>query len=292
MKVALTIAGSDSGGGAGIQADLRTFAAHGLHGTSALTAITAQNSTGVSAWVALEPAMVVAQMEAVATDMPVAATKTGMLASAAIVAAVAGAAGRLALAPLVVDPVIVAKSGDRLLDRAAERAYVERLFPLATLVTPNLHEAGALLGRAVADLAAMRAAARDLVALGARAVLVKGGALAGDAVDVFFDGARLVDVPSPRIDTPNTHGTGCTLSAAICARLALGDDLLDAVRAAKAYLTEGLRRSYAVGSTAHRQTSRTRCMHSRLVLSCRHESISLPLSIWRRPGGQRGSLTR
>jgi hydroxymethylpyrimidine/phosphomethylpyrimidine kinase len=247
MKVALTIAGSDSGGGAGIQADLRTFAAHGLHGTSALTAITAQNSTGVSAWVALEPAMVVAQMEAVATDMPVAATKTGMLASAAIVAAVAGAAGRLALAPLVVDPVIVAKSGDRLLDRAAERAYVERLFPLATLVTPNLHEAGALLGRAVADLAAMRAAARDLVALGARAVLVKGGALAGDAVDVFFDGARLVDVPSPRIDTPNTHGTGCTLSAAICARLALGDDLLEAIRAAKAYLTEGLRRSYAVG---------------------------------------------
>jgi hydroxymethylpyrimidine/phosphomethylpyrimidine kinase len=247
MKVALTIAGSDSGGGAGIQADLRTFAAHGLHGASALTAITAQNSTGVSAWVALEPAMVVAQMEAVATDMPVAATKTGMLASAAIVAAVADAAARLALAPLVVDPVIVAKSGDRLLDRAAERAYVERLFPLATLVTPNLHEAGALLGRTVADLAAMRAAARDLVALGARAVLVKGGALAGDAVDVFFDGARLVDVPSPRIDTPNTHGTGCTLSAAICAHLALGDDLLDAVRAAKAYLTEGLRRSYAVG---------------------------------------------
>lgn len=248
MKVALTIAGSDSGGGAGIQADLRTFAAHGLHGTSALTAITAQNSTGVSAWAALEPAMVVAQMEAVATDMPVAATKTGMLASAAIVAAVAGAAGRLALSPLVVDPVVLAKSGDRLLDRAAERAYVERLFPLATLVTPNLHEAGALLGRTVADLPAMRAAARDLVALGARAVLVKGGALAGDdAVDVFFDGARLVDVSSPRIDTPNTHGTGCTLSAAICARLALGDGLLDAVRAAKAYLTEGLRRSYAVG---------------------------------------------
>jgi hydroxymethylpyrimidine/phosphomethylpyrimidine kinase len=247
MKVALTIAGSDSGGGAGIQADLRTFAAHGVHGTSALTAVTAQNSTGVSAWVALEPAMVVAQMEAVATDMPVAAAKTGMLASAAIVAAVAEAAGRLGLAPLVVDPVIVAKSGDRLLDRAAERAYVERLFPLAALVTPNLHEAGALLGREVRDLAAMRGAARDLVALGARAVLVKGGALAGDAVDVFFDGARLVDVPSPRIDTPNTHGTGCTLSAAICARLAPGEDLLDAVRAAKDYLTEGLRRSYAVG---------------------------------------------
>jgi hydroxymethylpyrimidine/phosphomethylpyrimidine kinase len=247
MKVALTIAGSDSGGGAGIQADLRTFAAHGVHGTSALTAVTAQNSTGVSAWVALEPAMVVAQMEAVATDMPVAAAKTGMLASAAIVAAVAEAAGRLGLAPLVVDPVIVAKSGDRLLDRAAERVYVERLFPLATLVTPNLHEAGALLGREIHDVAGMRGAAGDLVALGARAVLVKGGALAGDAVDVFFDGARLVEVPSARIDTPNTHGTGCTLAAAICARLALGDELLEAVRAAKDYLTEGLRRSYAVG---------------------------------------------
>jgi hydroxymethylpyrimidine/phosphomethylpyrimidine kinase len=142
---------------------------------------------------------------------------------------------------------MVAKSGDRLLDAAAERAYVERLFPLAAVVTPNLHEAGVLLGREVADIGAMRAAARDLHALGARAVLVKGGALAGDAVDVFFDGTRLVDVPGPRVDTANTHGTGCTLSAAICARLALGDDLLQAIRAAKAYLVEGLRRSYTVG---------------------------------------------
>ncbi len=247
MKVVLTIAGSDSGGGAGIQADLRTFAAHGLHGTSAITAVTAQNSLGVQAWVALEPAMVAAQIEAVATDMPVAAAKTGMLANAGVIAAVADAAARLRLAPLVVDPVMVAKSGDRLLDAAAERAYVERLFPLAALVTPNLHEAGALLGREVRDVAAMRAAARDLRALGARAVLVKGGALPGDAVDVFCDGARLVDVSAPRVETANTHGTGCTLSAAICARLALGDELLEAVRAAKAYLLEGLRRSYTVG---------------------------------------------
>jgi hydroxymethylpyrimidine/phosphomethylpyrimidine kinase len=247
MKVVLTIAGSDSGGGAGIQADLRTFAAHGLHGTSAITAVTAQNSVGVFAWVALEPSMVVAQVEAVATDMPVAAAKTGMLANAAVIAAVAEAAARLRLAPLVVDPVMVAKSGDRLLDAVAERAYVERLFPLATLVTPNLHEAEALLGREVRDVSAMRAAARDLRALGAGAVLVKGGALAGDAVDVFFDGSRLVDVPGPRVETANTHGTGCTLSAGICARLALGDDLLEAVRAAKAYLVEGLRRSYTVG---------------------------------------------
>ncbi len=247
MKVALTIAGSDSGGGAGIQADLRTFAAHGVHGTSALTAVTAQNSVAVIAWTALDPALVVAQIEAVATDMPVAAAKTGMLATAAIVEAVAGAAGRLPLGPLVVDPVMVAKSGDRLLDAAAERAYVEKLFPLAALVTPNLHEAEALLSRPVRDLAAMREAARALRALGPRAVLVKGGALAGDAVDVFFDGERLVDLTAPRVDTRNTHGTGCTLSAAICARLALGAELLEAVRGAKAYLTEALRRSYAVG---------------------------------------------
>ncbi|BDG01029.1 bifunctional hydroxymethylpyrimidine kinase/phosphomethylpyrimidine kinase [Anaeromyxobacter oryzae] len=247
MLVALTIAGSDSGGGAGIQADLRTFAAHRLHGTSAITAVTAQNSVGVSAWVALEARMVVAQIEAVATDMPVAATKTGMLANAEIISAVADAAGRLPLGPLVVDPVMVAKSGDRLLDAAAERAYVERLFPRAALVTPNLFEAEALLGRPVRDLAAMREAARELARSGARAVLVKGGALAGDAVDVLFDGERLVEIPGPRVDTRNVHGTGCTLSAAICARLARGEGLVDAVRGAKAYLVEALRRSYAVG---------------------------------------------
>jgi hydroxymethylpyrimidine/phosphomethylpyrimidine kinase len=191
--------------------------------------------------------MVVAQIEAVATDMPVAATKTGMLANAGIIAAVADAAKRLPLGPLVVDPVMVAKSGDRLLDAEAERAYVERLFPCAALVTPNLFEAEALLGRPVRDLAAMREAARALVRSGARAVLVKGGALAGDAVDVLYEGERLVEIPGPRVDTRNVHGTGCTLSAAICARLARGEALVDAVRGAKAYLVEALRRSYAVG---------------------------------------------
>ena len=247
MKVALTVAGSDSGGGAGIQADLRTFAAHRVHGTSALTAVTAQNSLGVTAWTALEPDLVIAQIEAVATDMPVAAAKTGMLATAAIVRAVSDVVTRLGIRPLVVDPVMVAKSGDRLLDAAAERAYVEALFPRATLVTPNLHEAAVLLGRPVGDLAAMRKAAHDLRALGAGAILVKGGALAGDPVDVFCDGDRLVELPAARVNTPNVHGAGCTLSAAIAARLALGADLLDAVRGAKEYLTEGLRRSFAVG---------------------------------------------
>jgi hydroxymethylpyrimidine/phosphomethylpyrimidine kinase len=251
MKVALTIAGSDSGGGAGIQADLRTFAAHRVHGTSAISAVTAQNSVTVTAWTALDPTLVRAQIEAVATDMPVAATKTGMLATRPIIEAVAEAAGALALGPLIVDPVMVAKSGDRLLDPAAERAYVERLLPRAALLTPNLLEAAALLGRRPGDLRTpdeMRDAATALRGLGAAAVLVKGGALpGGDALDVFCDGARLVDLASPRVDTRNVHGAGCTLSAAICARLALGAELLEAVRGAKAWLTEGLRRSYTVG---------------------------------------------
>jgi hydroxymethylpyrimidine/phosphomethylpyrimidine kinase len=248
MNVVLTIAGSDSGGGAGLQADLRTFAAHHLHGASAVTAVTAQNSVAVTAWVALSPEMVRAQIEAVATDMTVAASKTGMLATAAIVAAVAEAAARLPLGPLVVDPVMVAKSGDRLIDAAAERAYRDLLFPRATLVTPNLHEAAALLGRPVRDRGELRAAARDLQALGARAVLVKGGGLpSGDALDVFCDGDEPVDVAGPRLETRNLHGAGCTLSAAICSRLALGDGLLAAVRGAKAYLLEALRHSYAVG---------------------------------------------
>jgi len=247
MRVALTIAGSDSGGGAGIQADLRTFAVHRLHGTSAITAVTAQNSVAVTAWVALEPAMVVAQIEAVASDMPVAATKTGMLATEAIIRAVAEAAGRFPLGPLVVDPVMVSKSGHRLLDEGAQRAYLEALFPRATLVTPNLFEAEALLGRAIPDEAGMRRAARDLTALGARAVLLKGGRLPGRALDVFCDGDRLVDLPAERIDTRNTQGTGCTLSAAVAARLAMGDPLLEAVQGAKAWLTEALRGAYTVG---------------------------------------------
>jgi hydroxymethylpyrimidine/phosphomethylpyrimidine kinase len=247
MQVVLTIAGSDSGGGAGLQADLRTFAAHRVHGASAITAVTAQDSVAVTAWVALEPAMVRAQIEAVAGDMPLGATKTGMLANAALVAAVADAAARLPFGPLVVDPVMVAKSGDRLLDAAAGRAYVERLFPQATLVTPNLLEAEALLGRPVRDVPAMREAARDLVAGGAHAVLVKGGALDGEPIDVLYDGGRFTEIPGPRVETQNVHGAGCTLSAAIAARLALGAGLVEAVTGAKAWLIEGLRRSYTVG---------------------------------------------
>jgi hydroxymethylpyrimidine/phosphomethylpyrimidine kinase len=247
VKVALTIAGSDSGGGAGIQADLRTFAAHGLHGTCAITAVTAQNSVRVTDYVALEPRMVVAQIEAVTSDMPVAAAKTGMLANRGIIEAVAVVASGWNVPFLVVDPVMVAKGGDRLLDRDAEQAYVERLFPLATVLTPNLSEAEALLQRPVRTLDDMKAAARELHRRGVRAVVVKGGHLPGDATDVFFDGTRLEELRASRIDTANTHGTGCTYASAIASRLALGEELLEAVRGAKVYLTEAIRRSYAVG---------------------------------------------
>ena len=249
MKVALTIAGSDSGGGAGIQTDLHAFAAHGLHGTSALTAVTAQNTTGVTAWAPIDPALVEAQIDAVAQDMPVAAAKTGMLPSAAVIEAVVRAIRRNRLeSALVVDPVLVARSGDRLVDATAERACVELLLPLAAVATPNALEAEALLGRPVRDLEAQEAAARDLQALGPRAVLVKGGGIPGpSAVDVLFDGRELVRLAVERIDTPHTHGTGCTLSAAIAARLALGARLREAVEGAKDYLTTGLRRAYCVG---------------------------------------------
>jgi hydroxymethylpyrimidine/phosphomethylpyrimidine kinase len=244
----LTIAGSDSGGGAGIQADLKTFAAHGIHGTSAITAVTAQNSVAVAAYVALEPQMVVAQIEAVASDMAVAAAKTGMLANQDIVLAVAEAVARLRIPHIVVDPVMVAKSGDPLLNPSAQQAYTERLFPVAEVVTPNLPEAEALLGHPVRTLDEMKRAARELRSLGPRVVVVKGGHLSGDPIDVFFDGERLEEIRAPRIETRNTHGTGCTFSAAITARLALGDDVLTAVRGAKAYLTEAIRRSYSLGA--------------------------------------------
>jgi hydroxymethylpyrimidine/phosphomethylpyrimidine kinase len=247
-RIALTIAGSDSGGGAGIQADLLTFAAHGVHGTCAITALTAQNSVTVTEWTPTDPRLVVAQIDAVVSDMTVSATKTGMLANASIVRAVAEALGRVAAGPVVVDPVMVAKSGDPLLDPAAEREYVERLFPRAALVTPNLHEAARLLGRPLPDVPAMVRAARELLALGPAAVLVKGGTrIAGDAVDVFCDRVQAVELRAPRIDTPHTHGAGCTLSAAIAARLALGAPLLEAVRGAKDYLTEALRTAYPTG---------------------------------------------
>ena len=238
--VVLVVAGSDSGGGAGIQADLATCAAHGVFATTAVTAVTAQNTCGVESVHVVPTEMVAAQIEAVLSDFDVAATKTGMLATAEIVTLVAerAAAG---LPALVVDPVMVSTSGDRLLEAAAEHAYRDQLFPQARVVTPNLGEASVLVGAPVQDVAAMGEAARELARSGAGAVLVKGGHLAtGQAVDVVWDGRRLHQLPGARVATSNDHGTGCSLASAIAANLAGGDDLLPAIIEAKAYVARGL----------------------------------------------------
>jgi hydroxymethylpyrimidine/phosphomethylpyrimidine kinase len=243
MRVALTVAGSDSGGGAGIQADLKTFAALGVFGTSAITALTAQNTVGVRAISPVDPGFVAAQLEAVLDDLPVAAVKTGMLASPETVALVAEWAPRLP--NLVVDPVLVASSGDRLFTRDAEKAYLELLFPHAAVVTPNLREAGVLLGRAVVTVDDAVDAASALAAYGPRCVVVKGGHLQGyaEAVDVVWHDGRVELLTEPWIETPNNHGTGCTFAAATAANLALGASLHDALRSAKSYVHSALSRS-------------------------------------------------
>jgi hydroxymethylpyrimidine/phosphomethylpyrimidine kinase len=237
MPIALTIAGSDSGGGAGIQADLKTFHRFGVFGTSAITAITAQNTLGVSGWHATAPDLVRAQIDAVAADLRPAAIKSGMLADAAVIAAVADRIAAHALFPYVLDPVMVATSGDLLLAQGAVSAVAEQLVPLSALVTPNLDEAEILVGFPVRDPAAMERAARVLVhELRAGAALVKGGHLGdGDAVDVLFDG-EIVRYAHPRLATTSTHGTGCTLSAAVAAGLAQGASLRAAVTAALDYV--------------------------------------------------------
>lgn len=249
LPVALTIAGSDSGGGAGIQADLKTFFALGCHGTSALTALTAQNTVGVHGVHEVPPEFVQQQIDAVASDIGVDAAKTGMLSSAAIVEAVADRVKAHNFTKLVVDPVFVSKHRDTLLAESAVDALKNRLIPLAEIVTPNLYEASALLGQEISSLSDMRAAAKTLALnLGPRAVLVKGGHLEGDsAIDIFYDGATFIEIEGERLDTEDTHGTGCTLAAAITARLARGDELLDAVRAAKRFVTGAIRHGLRLG---------------------------------------------
>ncbi|MGH2640319.1 MAG: bifunctional hydroxymethylpyrimidine kinase/phosphomethylpyrimidine kinase [Actinomycetota bacterium] len=245
---ALTIAGSDSGGGAGIQADLKTFSALGVFGMTAITAVTIQNTKGVAGFEELSPSTVAEQIRAVAGDIGVDAAKTGMLASAPIVEAVAEAAAELSLPNVVVDPVFVSKHGHPLLADDAVDALRRSILPLATLVTPNLAEAAGLAGFDVVTRDDMRRAAMTILALGPRAVLVKGGHLEGDrATDLFVDGEREEWLEADRIDTPHTHGTGCTLSSAITAHLARGASLAEAVREGKVFVTEAIRHALPLG---------------------------------------------
>ena len=244
----LTVAGSDSGGGAGIQADLKTMLAHGVHGMSVLAAVTAQNSLGVQGYWELPVEAVRAQLASVLDDIGVDAVKTGMLASTALVTAVADVLGRVGV-PVVVDPVGVSKHGDALLAADAVAAVRDRLLPVATLVTPNLYEVGQLTGVEVGSEADLRRAAEAVLALGPRAVLVKGGHLDGDAVDLLLtaDGTERV-YRAPRLDNRHTHGTGCTLASSIASRLALGDDLPTAVGAAKDYVTGAIAVGFPLGA--------------------------------------------
>ncbi len=245
MKRALTIAGSDSGGGAGIQADLKTFAARGVFGMSVLTALTAQNTVGVQGVLDVPPDFVQLQIDSVVNDIGVDVVKTGMLSTAGVIEAVAGKVRQHHLEPLVVDPVMVAKGGDALLRDDARDALVQLLLPLATVVTPNLHEAQVLCGCEITDLAGMRRAAEAIHRLGPRCVVVKGGHLPAesDAIDVLYDGRSFQEFRAPRLQTRNDHGTGCTFASAIAAELAKGQPVAEAVRIAKDYLTGVLQAS-------------------------------------------------
>lgn len=247
VRTAMTIAGSDSGGGAGVQADLKTFSALGVFGTSAITAITAQNTLGVTAVFELPTDLIAAQIDAIVTDIGADAVKTGMIASSEIIRVVAAKIREYGVSTLVVDPVMVATSGDRLLREEAVEALRTELLPLATVATPNLPEAEALTGLTITTLERMREAARQIIGLGTKSVLVKGGHLAGDAVDIFYDGRQFLELPARRINTTSTHGTGCTLASAIAALLARGESLEAAITGAKAYVTAAIEHAYPVG---------------------------------------------
>jgi hydroxymethylpyrimidine/phosphomethylpyrimidine kinase len=247
MRTALTIAGSDSGGGAGLQADLKTFAALGVYGTSAVTAVTAQNTLGVTAVLAMPPELVEAQIEAVLSDLGADAIKIGMLANAAVARAVAATLTRHPGIPIVLDTVMVAKGGARLLEPDAVAALRQEVMPLATVVTPNIPEAEALTGLTITSVADLHRAAVALLDLGARAVIVKGGHLDGPPIDVLATRETTLELTAARIDTRHTHGTGCTFSAAIAAELARGADVTAAAQAAKAYVTRAIQAAPGLG---------------------------------------------
>jgi hydroxymethylpyrimidine/phosphomethylpyrimidine kinase len=248
IRKVLTIAGSDSGAGAGIQADLKTFAALGVYGTSAITAITAQNTVGVTQVLPLSPKLVGAQIDAIIGDIGADALKTGMLANAAIIEMVAQKVRQHRLKNFVVDPVMVATSGDLLIKRNAVATLRQRLIPLAAVVTPNLPEAEELSGMELRTAEEIREAARRIVAMGATAVVIKGGHSKGPAVDLYYDGKIFSALNAPRVHTKNTHGTGCTFSAAIAAFLAKGEHLETAVGRAKRFITQALQSSYSIGA--------------------------------------------
>ena len=249
VPVVLTIAGSDSGSGAGIQADLKTFAAHGVHGTSAITAVTAQNTLGVTAVQEVDLDVIAAQIDAVVEDMHPVAVKTGMLSSPEIVRLVAAKANEYGWQTLVVDPVMVASSGARLLRDEAVETYRTELLPLATVTTPNLLEATELTGIEIASSGDAREAAKAISVLGVKYVVVKGGhmEMAGESRDLLYDGRECVEFGLPWIDTTSTHGTGCTFASAITAHLALGGDIESAFRSAKKFVWEAMNAAYPVG---------------------------------------------
>ena len=249
VPVVLTIAGSDSGSGAGIQADLKTFAAHGVHGTSAITAVTAQNTLGVTAVQEVDLDVIAAQIDAVVEDMHPVGVKTGMLSSPEIVRLVAAKANEYGWQTLVVDPVMVASSGARLLRDEAVETYRTELLPLATVTTPNLLEATELTGIEIASPGDAREAAKAISVLGVKYVVVKGGHMevAGESRDLLYDGRDFVEFGLPWIDTTSTHGTGCTFASAITAQLALGGDIESAFRSAKKFVWEAMNAAYPVG---------------------------------------------
>ncbi len=247
VRRAMTIAGSDSGAGAGIQADLKTFAAFGVYGTSVLTAITAQNTQRVTDVLELPTTIVASQIDAIVSDIGTDAVKTGMLSSSAIIDAVADKLREHRLVNLVVDPVMVAKSGDKLLQDEAVEALRTRLIPLAAVVTPNAPEAQVLTGRKVESLDDARTAAGELVRMGARVAVVKGGHLQGPATDIMYDGREFRAFTHQRIATTSTHGTGCTFASAVAAGLARGASVRDAVSQAKTYVTAAIRNAFPMG---------------------------------------------
>ncbi|WP_371375986.1 bifunctional hydroxymethylpyrimidine kinase/phosphomethylpyrimidine kinase [Sporomusa aerivorans] len=247
MKNVLTIAGSDSSGGAGIQADLKAFAAHGVFGMSVITAVTAQNTQGVFAVQDITPEVIAKQIEAIFEDIDVAAVKIGMVSQIETAVTIAEGLKKYNAKKIVVDPVMVSKSGFHLLNPAAEATLVRELLPLATILTPNIPEAEVITGRTIVTLSDMEDAARDILALGCKNVLMKGGHLEGDSTDILFDGDNFTYFPSPRIATKNTHGTGCTLSSAIAASLGRGMSVAEAVAAAKEYITVAIEHALTIG---------------------------------------------